>query len=456
MISFPRSIVFRHTLIYLGLFVFSEVLIFAVLYVSTVTVYERRIDATLDGDLALLVWQASELSIPELVRIIDERGKDEPGENDEYLLVDGSLEYVAGNIRSWPASVAAGAPRADLAVLGSPTSAGQAPERHRLQAVKLPNGYQLLIGRNLSELEEIRALIGRALGRTIALTLLLGSVSGFLFSRQLSRRLDQISRQALAILKGDLGRRLPVSRRGDEYDSLVGNINRMLDQIQSLMGGVREVTDSIAHDMRQPISRLRSRIELSLLGQADPASHEETLRGCLEELDRILVVFNALLAITLAESGARREFQEFDLVDVARSTLEAYEPVAEEAGLTLQLQLGSDVVVPLQGNPHLIAQALANLIDNAVKYAPAGGDVRITARRTPRAAELVVSDRGPGIPQQLRERALQRFGRLDEARTTPGSGLGLSLVQAVVRLHGGSLRLEDNNPGLRVVLGFEG
>ena len=450
MVNFRRSIVFRHTLIYLGLFVFSEVLIFAVLYVSTVTAYERRVDETLDRDLAFLVRLSREISISELAQIIDKRSHDVAGEQDEYLLVNDALEYVAGNIRSWPASVVVGAARTDLWVLESPTSPR---ERHRVQGVELPNGHSLLIGRNLSAVQDIRELIGRAAGRIITLTLFLAAVSGFLFSRQLSQRLDQISRQALAILKGDLESRLPVSRRGDEYDSLADNINRMLDQIQSLMEGVREVTDGIAHDMRQPISRLRSRIELSLLGQADPACHEETLRGCLEELDRILVVFNALLAITLAESGARREFREFDLVDVARSTLEAYEPVAEEAGLTLQLS--GEAVVPLRGNPHLIAQALANLIDNAVKYAPAGGDVRINARLTPQAAELVVSDRGAGIPAEHRDRALQRFGRLDEARTTPGSGLGLSLVQAVVRLHGGSLRLEDNDPGLQVVLVFE-
>jgi signal transduction histidine kinase len=217
------------------------------------------------------------------------------------------------------------------------------------------------------------------------------------------------------------------------------------------MQGMRDVTENIAHDMRKPISRLRSRIEGTLMGPRDPDAYREALNRTNEEADQLLALFNELLTIALAESRASDEgFERIDLTEIVRSAVEIYEPAAEEAGFRLVVRV--DPSVPFTGNPHLLTQAVANLIDNAIKHVPDGGEVTIEAASGPREVRLAVADRGTGIPESFRQKALERFSRLDKSRTTPGSGLGLSLVRAVASLHGGTISLEDNRPGLKVVL----
>jgi signal transduction histidine kinase len=214
---------------------------------------------------------------------------------------------------------------------------------------------------------------------------------------------------------------------------------------------MRTVTSDIAHDLRQPISRLRSRIEVTLMGPHDPEVYGEALQVTLAETDDILTMFNALLTIAVAESGAPREsFESIDLSEIARSAVELYRPAAEEAGLDIRLR--ADRPVPLSGNPHLIMQALSNLLDNAIKYAKDSGAVWVRVDEKDGQAILGVADRGPGILDEFRDRAFDRFTRQEESRTTPGSGLGLSLVRAVARLHGGVVELEDNEPGLEIHL----
>jgi signal transduction histidine kinase len=307
------------------------------------------------------------------------------------------------------------------------------------------------VGRNLSELETMRGLIARALARTLLLSFAVGVGGGLVFSRIMRRRLDQINRNSVAILHGDVGRRMPVTGSGDEFDRLAGNLNRMLDRIQSLMRGMREVTENIAHDLRKPISRLRSRIEVTLLGEPDRDAYREALESTVEETEQILSLFNALLTIAMAEARITREnFADVDLMEIARSAVEVYAPAAEEAGFDLELE--GPERAPCRGNPQLLSQAAANLLDNAVKHVPGGGELRVAVDVSGDEVTLVVADRGPGIPESYRAEALERFSRLEKSRTTPGSGLGLSLVRAVAALHGGSVALEGNRPGLRVVL----
>jgi len=309
----------------------------------------------------------------------------------------------------------------------------------------------VLVGRNLTELAKIRRLITRALLRTVVLTLLLGVGGGFAVSRIVASRLERINTSSQAILQGDITRRMPLVGTGDELDVLSENLNRMLDRIDALMQGMRDVTDNIAHDMLKPISRMRSRIELALMGPRDAEDYREILVRTIEETDEILTMFNALLTIATTDSGTPRDhFEELDLEEVAKSTVEIYEPLAEDAGLTLVLR--ADQPVKLSGNPHLITQALANLLDNAIKYAPGSGSVSVEASSDGSVAALSVADSGPGMPGSFRDRALDRFSRAEASRTTPGSGLGLSLVRAVAQLHGGTVVLRDNDPGLRVTL----
>ncbi len=257
-------------------------------------------------------------------------------------------------------------------------------------------------------------------------------------------------------MAGNLSDRIPLHGTSDEFDQLAANLNRMLDQIERLMTAMREVTDDVAHDLRTPLSRLRTRLERALNNPSgvDPsaASQSQAIRGAIDEADRLLATFNALLRIAELESGARLDQSApVDLSEVARSAAELYEPVAEEKGFALPVV--AQPGVRISGDRHLLSQALANLLDNALKYA-GGGQIELRVFSENGQAILEVADQGPGIPEADRQSVLDRFVRLEPSRTTPGNGLGLSLVRAIVRRHDGSVMLADNRPGLRVRLQF--
>jgi len=450
MVRFLRSLAFRHTLIFVGLFVLLETVVFGVLYWSTVLLYERHTNASIESQAITLQVQASGLAPAEIAAIVTRLCNDEPGEFDEYLLASQDYTFMAGNLTAWPAGVVSGTELVDLDLGDGSDGLGE-DAFHRVRALTLAGGEHLLVGRNLTEFVKLRQLIAKALLRTVAVSALLGLGAGYVFSRRIAARLDGINRISFEILRGDVSRRVPLSGSGDEFDELALNLNRSLDRIEGLLDSMRTVTSDIAHDLRQPISRLRSRIEVTLMGPQDPEVYGEALQVTLAEADDILTMFNALLTIAVAESGAPREsFEQIDLSEIARSAVELYRPAAEEAGLDIRLR--ADRPVPLSGNPHLIMQALSNLLDNAIKYAKDSGAVWVWVDEKDGQAILGVADRGPGILDEFRDRAFDRFTRQEESRTTPGSGLGLSLVRAVARLHGGVVELEDNEPGLEVNL----
>jgi signal transduction histidine kinase len=261
-----------------------------------------------------------------------------------------------------------------------------------------------------------------------------------------------VNRTSERVMSGNLSDRVPLDGTSDEFDQLAANLNRMLDQIERLMTAMREVTDDVAHDLKTPLSRLRARLELALIGPVDGSGHTEAIRSAIDEADRLLATFNALLSIAELESGTRHDDVEpLDLSEVARSAAELYEPVAEEKGFVLKIETEPDVT--MRGARHLLSQALANLLDNALKYAR-GGEIRIRVFHREGRAVLDVADRGPGIPEADRETVLDRFVRLERSRSSPGNGLGLSLVRAIVRRHRGTVEIADNRPGLRVRLEF--
>jgi signal transduction histidine kinase len=261
-------------------------------------------------------------------------------------------------------------------------------------------------------------------------------------------------------MAGNLSDRVPLDGTSDEFDQLVANLNRMLDQIERLMTAMREVTDDVAHDLKTPLSRLRVRLELALLSPADGSGQTEAIRSAIDEADRLLATFNALLSIAELESGTRCDENEvLDLAEIARSAAELYEPVAEEKGFALSL--ATEPGVKIRGSRHLLSQALANLLsqalanllDNAIKYA-GDGEIQIRVLRDDSRAAVEVTDRGQGIPKADRGTVFDRFVRLERSRSSPGNGLGLSLVRAVARRHQGTVELADNEPGLRVRLEF--
>ena len=287
-----------------------------------------------------------------------------------------------------------------------------------------------------------------------ALALLLALVAGLAMARHWLSSVDSVNKTAGEIMQGDMSRRVPVRGTDDELDRLARNLNAMLDRIEALMTGLRQVTDNIAHDLRSPLNRLRSRLEVTLMDDPEKAVYREALSDTMREADDLLKTFNALLLIGEAEAGLERSsLEHVDLSQRLADVAELYEPAAEAEGLDLKIAIADGLFV--RGNPSLISQAFVNLLDNALKYAPGGGTISIKAGLGEKGAPwVVVADTGPGIPELDRQRVLDRFVRLEGSRSTPGSGLGLALVSAVAKLHGAQLELDDNKPGLIVRLSF--
>jgi signal transduction histidine kinase len=285
----------------------------------------------------------------------------------------------------------------------------------------------------------------------------LALISYIFVSRRVLKRIDSLSATSRNIMLGDLSGRLEVTGSGDEFDRLADAVNAMLDRIEHLIYGIKDVSDNIAHDLKTPLTRLRNRVEAALAGNAAPTDYRAALEATIEESDQLIRTFNALLMISRIEAGsADGEMSDVDASAILAEVVELYEPVAEESGTTLSVD--APAPVHLKASRELLGQAIANLIDNAMKHAaPAEGESRrlaiaVSAAREGEALVLRVADNGPGIAVADRERALQRFVRLEKSRTQPGSGLGLSLVAAVVRLHHGTIELGDGNPGLVVTI----
>jgi signal transduction histidine kinase len=306
----------------------------------------------------------------------------------------------------------------------------------------------------VDERRQLESVFQTALLWGTGVMILLGVAGGILISRRVLARLDVINRTSGHIIEGDLSQRVPVRARGDEFDDLAQNLNRMLDRIERLLHGMREVSDNVAHDLRSPLNRLRNRLELAAMRQPPDSETARDIDAAVQETDRLIGTFNSLLLIAEAEAGSVREsMQEISLRDVIEGVGELYGPLAEEKNLRFFVDIPPEGAV-IRGNRNLVSQALANLVDNAIKYAPGGGSVAVELENRGAESALVVADHGPGIPSADRDRVTQRFVRLESSRNSPGTGLGLSLVAAVARLHEATLSFEDNHPGLRATLAF--
>jgi signal transduction histidine kinase len=418
------------------------------------SVVDREISRTIDAEAQGLIDAFDNAGIRRLEAVIEAR-KREPGAS-LYLLTNPIGEPLAGNVEQIPAEVLLHPGFLPIMYRGAGAS-----DRGRQALVGvyiLPGGFRLLIGHDLGD----RARIGKVMVRALALSLVffaaLGAVGALFVARRVLKRIDDMNTSAQGIMAGDLTRRLPVSGSGDELDRLAEGLNEMLGRISELMQGLQEVSDNIAHDLRTPLTRLRNHAEAALAFGGDAAAYRQALEKTIEESDQLIRIFNALLLIARAEAGGDLgPLQPLDIGEAARSVAELYEPIAEEEGVALTVR--ADDGLSVRGNRELIGQAIANLVDNALKYgasqkgdAAAKPDVVITARRAGESVVLTVADRGPGIAPGDRARALDRFVRLEGSRSRPGSGLGLSLAAAVARMHGGTVELEDNQPGLRVRL----
>lgn len=445
-----RSSTLRLSIIHMAAFGLSVLVLLWFIYTSTAGFMERQTDETINAEIQGLAEQYSQLGLTGLIRVIKSRvAKDKAGSS-VYLLTDWRFNPLAGNLPEWPKFKDTGSGWFDATLEDTENFE---PRRVRMRYFLLPGNFHLVVGRDVSQRLKIERLIMDALIWGLGLTVVLGGVGGLLTSRWMLKRIDVINKASREIMGGDLTRRIPTRGAGDEFDRLADNLNAMLDQISRLMDGVKQVSNNIAHDLRGPLNRIRAGLELSLSKSRTPEEYQAVLETTVGEIDNLLMTFNALLTIAQAESGARRQdFTDIDLTSLAADAAELYDALAEEKDISLQVSLAPGVRVP--GNRHLLSQALANLLDNAVKYTPTGGAISVLLTNPPTGPELTVADTGPGVPAEHRELVLERFTRLESSRNTPGSGLGLSLVAAVAGLHRAKLVLADNAPGLRVSLRF--
>ena len=452
-----RTTAFKLSLAYLIMFAFGASLVLLRVGVNVKNLIDEQIDQTVEAEITGLAEQYSQGGIRRLVDTVERRAR-QPGSS-LYLVTTFAGESIAGNVAQLPPGVLEHPGLTETGYLRT----GEEVAHHRALAriFLLPGGFRLLVGRDLEDRETLRRVLVQALLTSLFWLTVVGTAGGIFVAVRVLRRVDAMTASAHSIMSGDLTRRRPQTGSGDELDRLAQNLNAMLDRIGELMKGLKEVSDNIAHDLKTPLTRLRNGVEQALRTAGSPAEYQGALEKVLEESDGLIRIFNALLMIARLEAGTELEgMSDFDLAEVARDVAELYDPVAEEQGLPLTIDTQPGLM--MHGNRELIGQALANLVDNALKHGvveaadEARPPVSIQAHRAADRLEFVVADHGTGIAPADRTRVLERFVRLEGSRSRPGSGLGLSLATAVARLHGGALRLEDNEPGLRVVLSFPG
>ncbi|MGQ0742572.1 MAG: ATP-binding protein [Alphaproteobacteria bacterium] len=445
-----RSQAFRIVVIYLALFAVSASALVAFVYWNTARVFDQQTDETISAEVTGLVEQYQRLGLGGLTDVIIRRSI--RSGHGLYLLASSERKPIAGNLDGWPQVQVDQSGRVNFNY--ERRMAGKGEVRHaRGRIFRLPQGFILLVARDVHERYRIESLFTTLLPWSVALMIVLGLAGGLLVSRRFLARLDAINRTSREIIGGDLSKRVPVSRAGDEFDDLAGHLNRMLDRIERLLRGMREVSDNVAHDLRSPLNRLRVRLENAQRSARPRSESARDIERAIAETDRLMATFNSLLLIAEAEAGSVRESMEtFDLREAVTGVGDLYAPLAEEKGLRLTVNADAGAIV--RGNRNLVSQAVANLVDNAIKYTPSGGAVSVSLEDGSAGPIVVVADNGPGIPVEDRLRVTERFVRLETSRNSPGTGLGLSLVAAVARLHDAELELKDNAPGLRAGLLF--
>jgi len=449
-----KSSAFRITLVYVLLFGLSVSIILGFVYWSTIVYTTNETEEAINAELRVLSNAYERRGYPGLVTLLSDRvriQRQRPGDSSVYLLVDEQFQTLVGNISSWP-RIAQDRKDGWLDFKLDDNRDGTEGEfTARARTFVIENRYNLLVGQGMRDLENLKDLVGRALIWGLVLTLALGIIGGFMMRQTLSRRLSSINQTARKIMHGDLRMRIATKDSGDEFDELAVNLNSMLDQIEGGMEGVRRVSDNIAHDLKTPLARLKNRVEELRFKVAGNLDQETSVDQIIHEADGLLSTFNALLRIARIEySEQRKGFKFVDINSIVYDIEELYEPLIEDKGQSLSVQLSESAEI--WADRDMLFQAFANLLDNAIKYTPEKGLISIKSIKSGSKWALEIGDNGPGIPEDQHEKVVQRFYRLDQSRTTPGSGLGLALVFAVLKVHGMDLAFSDNNPGLKVTV----
>jgi len=417
---------------------------FSLTYLSATRILEQETAEVVEAELRGLLDSFQSGGPSELAGAIRERSREDA--DAVYLLADARGQAIAGNLRDWPDAAPLDGSWVSLRLIRAST--GNAIEVGA-RAFPVQGNLRLLVGRDFRAQRNFEEALIEAGAVALLAAVLLAGASGYILNRIVMSRIGDIDQTARAIVAGDLSTRIPVRSSGDEYGHLALTLNEMLERIEILVVELRTVTDSLSHDLRTPLTRLKTQIQRAADSELDGPVRREALGQAADEADRILSSFSAMIDIARAEAGAAREqFADVDLVPIVRGVFELHQPLAEEQGVKLTFDGEGEVKV--RGHAQFLAQLVSNLVDNALKHGASGAAIAMAVRKDRDMAEVEVADRGAGIPEEHRAFALKRFGRLDAARTTPGSGLGLSLAATLARMHGGELLLEDNAPGLKV------
>ena len=458
--SLFRRTPFRLTLLFLALFVATASAVLAYVYVASASEARARAEAGVRSEIEALTAVYRTRGVNALNQALVERTL--RGGSYLYLLMDKDRKTITGNISTSPldpgAAVQGG--RWDDFRLTDTDEEGRVRKRQAI-GVEMPlsGGEQLFVGEDIGDIEAYLSRLTQALWGAMIMVLILGIGGGLVISRRVEKSMSGLNRVVMAVQEGDLKVRAPVTHSGDELDELGQGLNTMLDRLEASMASIRHAGDAIAHDLRSPLTRMRAKLEVALIdAEAGKVSGVDALGVALDEADLLLKTFNTVLAIARLQAGGAPDPKVFDAAELATDMAELYEPSGEDKGLEFSAEIEKGLMI--EGNQPFLAQALANIIDNAIKYTPEGGAVKFRARRRSSGEiEFSVTDTGPGVPDEDRERVLQRFVRLDNSRTEPGSGLGLSLVTAVAEAHGGRVQLDEGpgayggqGPGLRVAL----
>lgn len=457
--SLFRRTPFRLTLLFLALFTTAAAALLLYIYVASRSEAETQAKADIQRELAALTAIYRERGVGALnVELIERTSKGGPY---LFLLTHPGGQAPTGNVNESPITDYAGGEQWETFRLSAADAEGRVVRRQAMGVqVTLPGGEHLFVGEDIGNTEAYLNRLTTALWGAAALVFLLGLAGGLFLSREVERAMAGLNRVVSAVQGGDLKSRATVRNTGDELDELAGNLNAMLDRLEQSVASIRHAGDAIAHDLRSPLTRMRAKLEVAAIdAEAGKVNANDALALALSEADDLLKTFNTVLAIArLQAANEVPDPARFDVADLAADMAELYEPAGEDKGLdfSAEIERGLEVV----GNRAFLAQALANLTDNAIKYTPKGGAVMLRARRRSSGeVEVSVTDTGPGVPDDQRERVVQRFVRLENSRTEPGSGLGLTLVSAVAEAHGGRLQLDEgpgvvdgSGPGLRVAL----
>lgn len=470
MLRILRTTSFRFTIIYVVLFAGAVALLGAYLYSATFGEAAKQTDNVIDSEISVLADLFSTSGSGMLTRVIRQRTA--WSDDAIYMLIGApSGAVLAGNLTALPpeALTAEGdffnfkfeKPLVDAA--GREVGIQQREARGKMMRFRASpeteQSYLVVVARDVASREFLRTRSQSVITRAALVTIALGVVIGLVFSRSLLRRVEVVNKTARAIRGGDLSQRIPTTGSGDELDDLGSNLNSMLDQIERLMAGMRDVSDNIAHDLRSPLTRIRNRLNNALEG--DVEAKEDALRATIDDSEKMLATFNALLSIARIQSGeGAGVMKPIDIVAIAEEMAELYEPAAQDSGF--EFTLITAPTPPVKGTRELVSQAIANFLDNALKYAEGGTRIELKVEPSKDGgAVLSVADDGPGVRVEDRDRILERFVRLEASRSTPGSGLGLSLVSAIARAHGARLDLMDglkrpdsDEVGLRIVMTF--